>query len=202
MKRTFLLLCLIILLFPSQKAEAQATLDNFDIVLGPEGEIVSGGGTGFDGGYWYTYPSGWINQWFYDHPFDPERAKIIHIEFDIGPGGAGTGEVVVAINWSTQEWSDLGYAETLPPVPNEAIPEDTYIIREPIVGTVGDMEPVTEPAHLIFDYVIWDYNPEWVSIDVMGYDVEILNGIIEHDCVDPETDIDAESWGAVKSMYR
>lgn len=202
MKRLIILLSLVLLILSVHNSRTIAITDNFDIALGPDGGIVSGGGSGFGGGYWYTYPSGWINQWFYDHPFDPDRAKIIHIEFDIAPGGAGTGLVTVAINWSTPEWSALGYLDSLPPVPDLAIPEETYIVREAFLGDPAAMAEIIEATHIIYDFIIWDYNPEWVSIDVMGADVEIYNGVIQHDCVDPETDIEVESWGAVKSMYR
>jgi hypothetical protein len=202
MKRTLIVLCLALLFFSAYNSDAQAINDTFDIVLGPSGEVISGGGSGFNGGFWYVYPSGWINQWFYDHPFDPDRAKIIHIEFDIAPGGGGIGQVVVAVNWSTPEWSAIGYLDSLPPVPNEAVPEETYIVREMIMGEPALPVEIVNAEHIIFDIIIWEYNPEWVSIDVMGNDVEIFNGIIVHDCVDPETDVENESWGAVKSLYR
>ncbi|MFO7916038.1 MAG: hypothetical protein R6U43_10165 [Candidatus Krumholzibacteriales bacterium] len=88
-----------------------------------------------------------------NNPFDPERARIIHIEFDIVPGGAGAGQVTVALNWSTPEWSAPGYVDSLPLVPNEAIPEENYIIREAILGDPAAMAETVEASHIIFDFL-------------------------------------------------
>ena len=59
--------------------------------------------------------------------------------------------------------------------------EDLYIERVTLLE--GDAYALE--GHHRIPYVIRDYNPEWVSIDVRAegqVDVEIMNGMITHDC--------------------
>ena len=197
MKRIAIVLPLLLLLFAAP-SQAQSTMDYFYITVG-SGVVVEGGGTGFNEGYWYVYPSNWINQWFYDHPFDPTRGKIIHIEFDwIAMDPSCTTDITVAVNWSTPLWSSLGYGEDLPPIPGE-LPsgiETDYIVRETFLDFCGTADV---QQHAIFDFVIPDYNPEWVSIDVMGCNFEIINGVIIHECA---VGTEPSSWGAIKAGLR
>ena len=198
MRRILLIISLLLAVFLVPDTEAEPIEDTFYVTLDSYGYFVCGGGSGFNGGYWYVYPSGWKNEWFYDHPFDPERGKIIHIEFDIVASDPSiNSNICLAVNWSTPEWSGLGYGDTTPPTPDLVGPDEgLYIIREIMLSAC----PVpSEVTHYAFDYVVWDYNPEWVSIDVDGENFEIVNGIITHDCV---VDTQTESWGAVKSIYR
>ncbi len=191
MKKFVIMLALGMLLF-SVPAMSQAITDNFNVTVGA-GIVVSGGGTGFDEGHWYTYPSNWINQWFYDHPLDMTRGKIVHIEFDwTAMDPQCTSDITVALNWSTPAYSNLGMGNTEPPMPG--CDEASYIMRETFVDFCGVQATA---QHVIWDYVITDYNPEWVSIDVMGCNFVITNGIIIHECaVGTET----SSWGAIKSL--
>jgi hypothetical protein len=198
MRKLSFIICFLIAIFVVADLQAEPIEDTFFISVDTSGEVVGGGGSGFNGGMWYLYPSGWINEWFYDHPFDPERGKIIHIEFDVVALDPGVNSLLYfAVNWSTPEWSGLGYGETTPPTPDLVGPDESlYIMRE----TLLNICPVPgEITHYVFDFTVWDYNPEWVSIDVDGENFEILNGFISHDCV---VDTETESWGAVKSMYR
>jgi len=194
MKRIAILGVLALMLF-SVPAFSQARVDNFFVTIGLQGEFVLGGGTGYDNGTWYLYPSTWINEWFYDHPFDPTRGKIIHIEFDwvsYIPGAPTT--ITVAVNWSTPEWSQLGYGPNLPPTPN--FDETLYIRRSGILGEVGYFPNV---QHFVYDFTIWPYNPEWVSIDVRGFNFTIVNGTILHDCT---IGTEKSTWGSIKADYR
>ncbi len=200
MKKLTVIFSLLILTFMVTGTNAEPVVDNFNITVGTDGTVVTGGGTGYNEGMWYLYPeSGWINQWFYNAPYDPARGKIIHIEFDLVVNEPGVfSSACVAVNWSTPEWSDFGY--DYPPLPGE-VGQDECLYIERVV--LDDICPVPEViTHYVFDYIVYDYNPEWVSIDVMGENFEILNGVIEHECVDKETGTGNETWGSVKSLYR
>ena len=193
MRKYAILMCIGLLLFAAP-AFSQQTIDNFYITVGEPGHIIEGGGSGFNDGEWYIYPSGWINQWFYDHPFDPTRGKIIRIKFDWASYPGAMTDIEVAINWSTPEWSALGYGPNLPPVPD--FDENLYIKRVPVLRESGTF-PDTQ--HFEFDFIIWTYNPEWVSIDVRGYNFTIVNGVIIHECA---LGTEESSWGAIKANYR
>ncbi len=186
---------LALLLFGAVPASAQQVIDDFFFVTIGSGVVLEGGGTGYENGTWYVYPSNWINQWFYDHPYDPERGKIVHIEFDwtaLDP--TCTTDITVAFNWSTPEWSALGNGDALPPLPGED--EELYIERRVIIDEC-DIFP--DVQHVVWDFIIWDYNPEWVSIDVMGCNFVITNGVITHECA---VGNEESSWGAIKQMGR
>jgi hypothetical protein len=193
MKKCAIMLVLAALLF-AVSASAQPRYDTFFVTVGA-GNVLQGGGTGFNDGMWYVYPSMWINQWFYDHPFDPLRGKIIHVEFDwtaLDP--LCPTNMTVAINWSTGAWSALGYGTSQPPLPG--VDEGLYIGRETVLYRCGNF-PQTQ--HFSMDYTILSYNPEWVSIDVMGCNFVITNGSIIHDCV---LGVEKSSWGSIKASYK
>ncbi len=198
MKKSAIFIALGLLLTLSAPVMSQQITDNFYVTIG-SGTVLDGGGSGFNGGEWYVYPSMWINQWFYDHLFDDTRGKIIHVEFDwISVDPACSVDIEVAINWSTPAWSDLGYGNTLPPIPGE-LPggvEETYIERLTVLDVCGTYN---ELQHFEYDYVITDYNPEWVSIDVRGCNFEITNGVLVHECA---MGADNSSWGAIKTVTR
>ena len=155
--------------------------DDFTLEILPDGTGV-GQGSGCIA-YWYIYDSGWINVWFYDHPFDPDRTKEIFISFDLAlsdPGQAGL--IAVALNYAIDTWSTEGNPpgeDRVPPLPPDA--DEAYIARPILVEETDDFV-----GHYEFTIVIEDYNPEWVSIDVMGYNF-IITGIIIHECVEGDT---------------
>ena len=193
MKKCSIMLVLAMLLF-AVSASAQPRLDTFFITVGA-GNVIEGGGSGFNNGEWYVYPSTWINQWFYDHPFDPNRGKIIHIDFDwiaLDPTCPTT--ITVAVNWSTPAWSALGYGSTLPPLPG--VDEEMFIGRSTVLYECGTFPQM---RHFSKDFTIWPYNPEWVSIDVRGCNFVITSGSIFHDCV---LGTEKTSWGSIKENYR
>jgi hypothetical protein len=155
----------------------------FWVELDPGGMVTpySGGTEYYDDGTslngWYFYQNtGWWNIWFYDHPFDPERCKEISIRFIWWPTDVNYW-IEVALNWATDWWPPGGPPPVPPLDPGE---EELYIHREFIpVGPPG--EPV------VFDFTVPDYNPEWVSVDVMGVNVIIPEGegLITHECLPP-----------------
>ena len=202
MKRVAIVFVLLLLLAVSG-AYAQPIVDQFNFRIDAAG-VVTGGGSGFNEGAWYVYPSGWVNQWFYDHPFDPLRGKAIYITFTFAPLEAGAPYgLVFAVNWSTPEWSNLGLGEAWPPIldaPVTEFDEDLYIIRESFIGSLD--QPVTDldPGDYTFYYVVWDYNPEWVSIDVQGYNVDVV-GTISHECMEKEFGTEESTWGGIKALY-
>jgi len=198
MRKLTAIICFLLVMFVIPDLRSEPIEDTFYVTLDQYGYFVSGGGSGFNGGQWYVYPSGWKNEWFYDHPFDPERGKIIHIEFDVvETDPSKVSNLCFAVNWSTPEWSALGYGDTTPPTPDlVGADESLYIHREILLDICPVPEEVT---HYVLDFTVWDYNPEWVSVDVDGENFEIMNGYITHDCV---VDAETESWGAVKSLYR
>ena len=150
--------------------------NDFWVTFDPLGNFVSGGGLDPFGQGWYEYPSGWWNIWFYDHPFDPERKKEIHLEFDVFPLEPGESYVEVAINWSTPEWSATGNPD--PPIPptDEALNIGRHVV----------LAQANPEGHYIFDYELPDFNPEWVSVDVRGFNFVIPEGgpnFIDHTCI-------------------
>ncbi len=193
MKRTVIFFALVLFLF-SAPAMSQQIIDDFFITVG-SGIVIEGGGSGYAGGEWYVYPSNWINQWFYDHPFDETRGKIIHIEFDwAAMDPTCTTDITVAVNWSTPEYSALELGDSEPPLPG--CDEELYIVRETFIDFCG-VYAGTE--HVVYDFTIYDYNPEWVSIDVMGCNFVITNGVIVHECAVAN---DETTWGAIKALNR
>lgn len=157
-------------------AKAQPIRDAFFVSFDEHGEATMGGGTGFNGGEWYYYPNtGWYNQWFYDGPLDPDRYKEIDLFMTIMPTVAGA-QADVAINWSSDDYEN-GTGQ--PPIPPLTIgEEESWIVRE-IVFT-GE---VLLPEVISGTLTIPGYNPEWVSIDIRGKNIEIAYGVIVHECI-------------------
>lgn len=163
-------------------------INSFWVVIDPVGNFLDGGGSEYYGSGWYFYPElePWWNIWFYDHPFDYDRYKVVTVEFDIITlDPAFPANATVAVNWSTDIWSLEGNppGERRPPLPEDGN-EQLYIGRGIIY-----QNPVLPPLeHIVYQYVIPDYNPEWVSIDVLGVNFEIQNGIVTHECLPKSTD--------------
>jgi len=148
----------------------------FFVEFDEQGNFMTGGGeNAFDEG-WYYYPwYDWWNVWFYDHPFAYDRYKTVHIEFDIFPHAPGPTWIELAVNWSTDIWSlEQPPGDSAPPLPG--VDEDLYIGREILFASDYP------EGHYFFDFVIPDYNPEWVSIDVRGFNFIIPEGFIAHTC--------------------
>jgi hypothetical protein len=143
-------------------------------------------GTGYNEGEWYYYPNtDWWNVWFYDHPVTPERRKAINGIIVIEPFLLGIqAEVEIVLNWSTPQWP--GYPNMpRPPLPEDFIGdpglENMMIVRsEPLFYYQGLLN---EPMPIQVDYEIPFYNPEWLSIDVRGFNF-ILVADLQHTCWD------------------
>ncbi len=181
--------------------------DNFWVKVTPDGQVMAGGGTGVPPAIWYYYPNtDWWNIWFYDHPFDPVRYKEINIIFDLGKLDPELpSEFLMVVNWSSQWWSQIDPPPFGPPVP-PLYPEEEelYVYRsDTLIYLDNDEFPVTPQFFSLDPYFIYEYNPEWVSIDIRGFNFEIpiyedppappvMSGTITHECILPEDPIDAE----------
>jgi hypothetical protein len=150
----------------------------FGVTVDETGNFAEGWGENAYDDQWFYYPwYDWWNVWFYDHPYDPTRYKEITVDFDVfmmNPTAPAYFEI--AVNWSTDAWSlDQPPADSNPPLPGTD--EDLYIGRATL------MADEYFEGHYTYTYVIPNYNPEWVSIDVRGYNFYIPGGIIEHECI-------------------
>jgi hypothetical protein len=146
----------------------------------------------------------WWNQWFYDDPPSWQRYKEIVMMFSFVPLDCTQPFYLNAtINWST-----MGYPETgpngRPPMPDE----EEWIQRAGTESIYGEWNRDTQEWDMSYNYsgdpwgydslilasddgqtgsVTWwytidDFNPEWVSVDVWGWNVA-LRGTIEHECL-------------------
>ncbi|MEW6051556.1 MAG: hypothetical protein AB1644_10900 [Candidatus Zixiibacteriota bacterium] len=150
--------------------------NDYDAAFDENGNFAGGSGTDAYGLGWYQYPSGWWNIWFYDHPYDTTRFKQIHVAFDIFPfNPTFPSSVIFAINFATDIWSIDGNPPPQPRIPPLPGTDESIMIARDIRGTLG-------PGHYEFDLVVPNYNPEWVSIDLLqGRNVRI-QGLIIHQC--------------------
>ncbi|MCK4625215.1 MAG: PEP-CTERM sorting domain-containing protein [Phycisphaerae bacterium] len=185
---TKVLMIIAVLAFVASPAVAQLVEDNFHAEIDAAG-TVTGGGTGYNGGEWYYYPdSGWWNQWFYDHPVNPPNWKEMWAVVDIMPIES-VGYVEIAFNWSTLDWSPNPFDPPLPPL-------DEFIVRETFfVGEVVEMMTIDGGV------VIPDYNPEWVSIDIMGEGV-VIDGILWHECIPEPATMSLLVLGGIGALMR
>jgi len=156
-------------------------INHFMVQFDPMGKFVFGDGSDYyDDGTsimngWYFYPNtDWYNIWFYDHPFDPARYKEINIWFDAFQMEQGPALIEVAVNWATDQWPP----DSPPPIP-PLTPEN----ESRYVGRYTLFKETYFEGHYEFTFTIPNYNPEWVSIDVRGYNFVIPAGQIIHDCL-------------------
>ncbi|MHC4989306.1 MAG: hypothetical protein ACYTFX_12580, partial [Planctomycetota bacterium] len=128
------------------------------------------------------------------------------------------GYAIVTVNWSTTDWS------LNPPTgtnPSQVFPPEDFDPTNPSIAWVGrgDIDRITlddtnPSGHYTTTYQLpIPYNPEWVSVDVRGYNFSIINGQITHECLPDPTvpDITIEqldwpnvtdsAWGRVKVDY-
>ncbi|MCD6162147.1 MAG: hypothetical protein J7K40_07015 [candidate division Zixibacteria bacterium] len=145
--------------------------NTFTSYLNESGDSAWGWGSDAYGEGWYYYPesNSW-NIWFYDHPMDTTRKKIIRIEFDIVKyTHSWPSMAVVSLCWSNQLWVDT----TSPPV--ESL-EEEFIDSEIILAA--------ENYEGLWTYVldIEDFNPAWVSVKIQGNNFSLMNGVIDHAC--------------------
>jgi hypothetical protein len=167
-------------------AWGDAGSDWFEITFSPGFTPSHYAGSGYsdESGYapWYWYPNTeWYNQWFYNGPLDQARWKVISGCFLVR-GTQASNSVEAVLNWSTEEWPPGGP----PPLPPLSPAEETlYIHRTSLIAEATNVSTVAWTPFFFYEEVV-GYNPEWVSIDILGNDVEI-EGVIYHACL-PQTD--------------
>jgi hypothetical protein len=151
--------------------------NTFWAMFNENGYLIEGGGDEPYGEGWYFYENtGWWNIWFYDHPLVRGK-KYVHIEFvweQTGPDPF----ITFAFNWSTDLWE----VPNQPPIPPLTPPEEEMYIGRQI------FEVPPAPGFYAFDFEIPFYNPEWVSVDFIARDVNIMSGLIMHQCI-PSLDL-------------
>ncbi|MCC6962076.1 MAG: dockerin type I repeat-containing protein [candidate division Zixibacteria bacterium] len=159
-------------------------INPFFISIDPAGNFAGGGGGGAYGAGWYHYPSGWWNIWFYDDPLKYNFQKHIHIDCFASPMvPTMPSNLTIAINWSTDVWSNTGNppGDRRPPLPGED--EAAFIGRQIIWSG-----PVAMGQQIAWDGPVpANYCPEWVSVDVQGFNFMIESGNIMHDCLDQQS---------------
>jgi hypothetical protein len=121
---------------------------------------------------------GWHNQWFYDGNYRPGY-KVVDISFAyslMDPTKNGGANIV--INWTTPEWSLDPAKPAGPPMLNEDPLTGVPWIGRALVGEAWlEPEEGNPVGNNIFTghYDLSQYgvpfNPEWVSIDIVGYNV-------------------------------
>lgn len=159
--------------------------NDFGIIMDTQGNFAGGFGyNSYPGGeqnsgWWYYQYSDWWNVWFYDHPLDPSRKKEFVVNGDLVPVEPGADAFIeIAINWSTDQWETGGP----PPIPDLIDPglEPLVIGREQVF--LLDNQPFTDPIPISYFFELLPYNPEWVSIDVRGFNFS-FEGTIQHTCL-------------------
>ncbi len=189
-------IAVVVLVFAGQ-AFAQVgemRLDDFGVTL-QDGLVVNESGTGWlnpdTGSRWLPYESGWINQWFYNDPWNPNRRKIIEAGMTIYPTIPFTGDIDIIWGYTTPEWSALGLDR--PPIAADfqaggilaGMPEDFAMIRminDPIYTGPVPTVPLELPP---FFRRVYDQNPEWVLVDIWVEDMPSfrVSGYIHHQCI-------------------
>jgi hypothetical protein len=167
-----------------------------DSTVFPGGVTWTADPCGYNNGTWYYYPAieerGWWNVWFYNAPYDPNRWKEIEIELTMEPIVQGRGaSAEIIVGGSTDAWAATPNGSIHPPLPSDvnSETEDLYIDRSRY-DPDDDLEysaevycgPVTRSKTIEATIIIPGYNPEWVFIDVRGFNFRIVNGYIRHRC--------------------
>jgi len=163
--------------------------DDFLVAVDELGSVEFSDGTGWNGGEWYYYPEyPWTNVWFYNHPYTPDRRKIIDGTMTLEPRDPGIwSEVEIVWNWTTPNWPGWPDVDH-PPLPEDINgDEDEFIVRSdmylpnPFIYTFSGIIDGPIPVQLTVPYEILDYNPEWLSVDIRGSNF-ILSGDFQHIC--------------------
>ncbi|MBN1391893.1 MAG: hypothetical protein JW947_03715 [Sedimentisphaerales bacterium] len=173
MKR--LIVTILMAAFFALPSVADVKHDTFEAMVNENNILLGGDGSGWNGGQqlppmWFEYQNtGWWNQWFYDDPPDPTRWKELSYGID---GYASVDDTLsidewmeysIAINWTSLDFPESRPGGPPPIPPLTQVEEDLYITRNVIdMGQLLDGESV----YLEGTFIIPDYNPEWVSIDV------------------------------------
>jgi len=194
MRKTLLALCGMALLawLAAPAAADPWMIDSFFDVIYQDGTVApppESGGTGFDAdgdgeGDWVYYPNtGWTNQWFYNAPLDMNRWKEIYYDIQIDPWDPtdpNGSYLTLVVNWSSPLYPNGTGEPPMPPL--DPITEEEWIVRDVYLYEDIVLEGGVHLSNVGGDPVYVPYNPEWVSVDIMGYNV-VMNGTIEHACL-------------------
>jgi len=112
--------------------------------------------------------------WFYNEPFDDEKMKRVDIGFTVEPTEPDA-YITFALNYATPEWPP---GQQIPPLPELLEPGQEDQVIQRVILFEGEIPALLERE---YTYYIKDYNPEWVSVDVMGQNF-LLDGWLEHTC--------------------
>jgi hypothetical protein len=232
MKRKHIVLLTLIVWALASTALASAVngghLDEFGIQLQGKNEYVEGWGTGWRSPdtqmQWFLYdapttptpqPNPWWNQWFYDDPPTSDRWKYIKytIFVDLLPNSNLVDPEIginIALNWSNMKYPETG-PDGRPPMPDE----EWAIERKAVFPDDVIISPVDPSYTFTGEFIIPDYNPEWVSIDVyawaLGYEPGTTNqypmqvtvsGEVYHECIPEPATITLLSFGALALLKR
>jgi hypothetical protein len=165
---------------------ATATEDRFAVDLGPNGEIVTGSGTGYSHGNWYYYPNtDWLVQWFFDDKPDRDLKKVITVDLSVDVlNSTANGTLEVAVNYTSLDWLAT---QTEPPLParvTNLTDERRYILRQ----TITPRSDVRGAMAISTSFEISDFCPQWVSIDIRGENISV-EGRIQHACASKGTTV-------------
>jgi hypothetical protein len=109
----------------------------------------------------------WFNTWFYNGPLNLNNMKKVRMGFwvvKLNPAMPSFIDWVV--NWSSDSWpAGSGYPTSVDEEYVERSPLNHLIVGPPIPGDPGTW------VELYFE--IPDYNPEWLSVDILGDNISI-----------------------------
>ena len=148
-------------------------------------------GNGFNDGQFYYYPNtNWWNVWWYDHPIRTNRMKyILRPVMNISPRLTSlNSSVEIVYTYSTPQWYSWVTAPR-PPLPSDVptlTQENLMIQRSPSLFSYSGEITSPIPVPLTTPYILPYYNPEWMSVDIRGYNF-YLSGLLNHVCFRPAT---------------
>jgi hypothetical protein len=129
--------------------------------------------------------------WFYNDVYDDARWKHIRLELTVREidGNTPDGWAWIIAGGSTGAWSAL--QNDRPPLPDDA---NTLALENQYIDRVADANnyfptntvfkgAVNGEKLVVVNIDVKGYNPEWVFIDIIGRDVEIVGGYIWHRCI-------------------
>ena len=156
---------------------------------------------GYDGGQFFYYPeTGWWNEWFFNDPVIFNRWKEVEYQITVETALVVGDGLEVVINWSTQAWGDPG----MPPLPEFPM-VDQFIERSMVLWS----GPVQGSVLLEGTFVIQEYNPVWVSIDVRATDLVAgaddwfhVTGMIRHECLPEPATLALLALGGLGMLIR
>ena len=159
--------------------------NQFNVALDANGNMIpalTGGTDYYPGGVngWYEYPTEWDNIWFCNLPFDSTAYKEIVVSAFIDQLDPTVPFFVeFTVNWSTPAWDTVNFTE--PPVPGNMgnFLENEVIVRQSVLVT----DNLADLGLIVDSFIIPEYCPGWVSIDVRGFNFIVTNGAIHHECM-------------------